>query len=699
MILKFDPFVSAVEAPFWHALSQIKIDVLKLDDSLVSINAYYYSGFRIATHEYSGETAPSTLVPPALLCLGPNSLYQFDESRKSIHPNFAYNAPGQLKNTNTIEEFKLLDKNKLFKEVGEQIWNDIKTGLALEEPHLLNRFLVITFADLKKFKFYYWFGFPALTPPTDKQYILQDSKPIFAKFSTEEISSFTDTLEKFRGLNGISYLKNAGFFLVKKLGDGSFKIGKLTEIENFWKTGEKITVGFADPSLAPDNPGWPLRNFLFLLKSKWNIGFIRVICLRESPGKKDISSSIVIDVELPETGDLFKDPPKIVGWEKNSQGNLGPRIADLAPLMDPKRLADTAVDLNLKLMKWRLVPTLDLENISQQRCLLFGAGTLGCYVARLLMAWGVRNISFIDNGKVSFSNPVRQPLFEFNDCLDGGKQKAVAAAESLKKIFPGVCKNAKGYDISIPMPGHTVTSQQKKSTEETVKKISKLVQSHDVLFLLTDSRESRWLPTVFGAFFEKIVLTTALGFDTFLVMRHGMKGKNPYSVDSQTESKYQYSNVDLGCYFCNDVVAPSDSLKDRTLDQQCTVTRPGISALASSLVVELLMNILNHEKRCWAEPATNPDPSEPTTSELGLVPHQIRGYQTHFTNLLVVGQSYDKCTACSPVILQNYKNEGFEFLFQAFNSSTYLEDLTGLSEMHKQTDDADLDWDEDMDDE
>ena len=49
------------------------------------------------------------------------------------------------------------------------------------------------------------------------------------------------------------------------------------------------------------------------------------------------------------------------------------------------RLADQAVDLNLKLMRWRILPELDLEKVSQMKCLLLGAGTLGCYVARVLM--------------------------------------------------------------------------------------------------------------------------------------------------------------------------------------------------------------------------------------------------------------------------------------------------------------------------
>lgn len=59
-------------------------------------------------------------------------------------------------------------------------------------------------------------------------------------------------------------------------------------------------------------------------------------------------------------------------------------------------------------------------------------------MARNLLAWGVRNITLVDNGTVSYSNPVRQSLFTFQDSLDGGKHKALAAADALKRIFPGV---------------------------------------------------------------------------------------------------------------------------------------------------------------------------------------------------------------------------------------------------------------------
>lgn len=47
-------------------------------------------------------------------------------------------------------------------------------------------------------------------------------------------------------------------------------------------------------------------------------------------------------------------------------------------------------------------------------------------------------ITFVDSARLSFSTPGRQPLFEFEDCLAGGKPKPECAAERLRKVFPSV---------------------------------------------------------------------------------------------------------------------------------------------------------------------------------------------------------------------------------------------------------------------
>lgn len=47
--------------------------------------------------------------------------------------------------------------------------------------------------------------------------------------------------------------------------------------------------------------------------------------------------------------------------------------------------------------------------------------------------------------------------------------------------------------------------------------------------------------------------------------------------------------------------------------------------------------------------------------------------------------------------MSEYNEKGFEFLLQVFNEPRYLEELTGLAEMMKSTDDVCVDWDEDED--
>lgn len=147
-------------------------------------------------------------------------------------------------------------------------------------------------------------------------------------------------------------------------------------------------IGFYDPSGLPTNPGWPLRNLLAYLTALYpNITTLRVLCWRDAevPSGNVPWKSRFGTVSLSSPIDKSSTRPSAVGWEKNVQGKLGARLADLAPMMDPSRLADQAVDLNLKLMRWRILPELDLDKVSSTRCLLLGAGTLGCYVARVLM--------------------------------------------------------------------------------------------------------------------------------------------------------------------------------------------------------------------------------------------------------------------------------------------------------------------------
>ncbi|KDQ49184.1 hypothetical protein JAAARDRAFT_143764 [Jaapia argillacea MUCL 33604] len=654
-IVQFSPFSSLVQPAFWHELTTLKIDVLRLSDDVIPISASYTAGRSIKDRETGNDIA-----------LGCNISVGADAFVKGFQaPSHSVGVTGIFKNFNTIEDFKQADKTALFNQVADEMWESV---IKHKDPSLLNRFLLIAFADLKKYKYFYWFAFPAFV-----------SKPAWEissgwKSAEEELSS-----ESLKAISTQFAALPNPFFLVRIVNNQP-EISTIDKYQEFFANVPPSSqiVAFVDPSALPENPGWPLRNLLAYLRALHSstTSTLRVLCWRDVEPPTNSSSwksrfgLLEIGLDQGEAGAR----PSAVGWEKNVQGKLGPRMADLAPMMDPTRLADQAVDLNLKLMRWRILPSLDLDKVSSTKCLLLGAGTLGCYVARTLMAWGVRKITFIDSARVSFSNPVRQPLFEFEDCLDGGKPKAACAADRLKKIFPGI--DATGLSLSIPMPGHPVPPASVDQVQKDVATLEKLFDEHDAVFLLMDSRESRWLPTLLGAAKGKIVLNAALGFDSFLVMRHG-------SRDAPS------SGPRLGCYYCNDIVAPADSLTDRTLDQMCTVTRPGLASIAASTSVEMLVSLLQHPDGIHAPPPPPskgrdlPDPSE-SGSVLGLVPHQIRGFLAQFNNMLITGAAYSRCTGCSETVLKAYETDGFAMLLKAFNDQSFLETLTGLDKLYEE---------------
>lgn len=741
-----------------------------------------------------------------------------------------YRAEGCIRNFNTIDEFRAVDKAAFVERSGKTIWDAVNDGTIYSCPSLLCSFSAICFADLKKYKFTYHFAYPCLHSEPQWKLVSPDEKPDsgIGKLDSRETETLVESVQTWR----YSVDKRQhGFFLAKRIrrdvleaqwrsgggeieeekdDDGNLNMGaqrrrksrttSLGQMGFLWsiaplesyETGffdsaarEDRFVCFADPSTYPTNPGWMLRNLLVLVRQKWKLDEVQILCYRDTHARREHPTSIILNLqsatpvhakmqseqskilpimststtalrpdEVDINGDLIRRPspptdagtsapatspqptppkpppplPKITGWERNESNKIVSRTVDLAAYMDPAKLADQAVDLNLKLIKWRISPSINLDAIKYTSCLLLGAGTLGSYVARNLMGWGVRRITFVDNGRVSYSNPVRQPLYEFKDCEAGGARKAERAADVLGEIYPGV--EADGHNLSVPMAGHPVMDEAK--VKRDYEKLKELIEEHDAIFLLMDTRESRWLPTVMAKAAGKVVINAALGFDTYVVMRHGLRVESTSSTtqaalphvqkgaasnrpktrrtssSSSTKRHTTEQPTELGCYFCSDVVAPADSLKSATLDQQCTVTRPGAAPLASALAVELLVSITQHVLGAHA-PAPPPppstggsntiqaapptDPSLPGSHPLGTVPHMLRGFMSTWQTLQVSNRAYDCCAACSPTILEKYEIEGWEFVKRAIGEKGYVEEISGLAEVQRRGEEAEREMD------
>ncbi|OON19174.1 e1-like protein-activating enzyme Gsa7p/Apg7p, partial [Opisthorchis viverrini] len=711
--LMYLPFETFVDTGFWHLLAKKKLDEYRLSEGPFGISA-----------EFS-NTLAAGLTPRVSVDI---SAFPDNAVKRITGP--AYRIQGKMTTFNSLDEFKNFEKQPFINKCGQAMFKvALEDNEYLRDPEKLMDFQLLTYCDLKHYKFYFWFAYPAVI--SDPQPVLLGSRLLDEEFSESALTKLLVAYDLWRQEH------RSAFFAIKaeKSMNGSTDF-HIVSCAGMRLDDPHIYLAFCDPSTHGCYPGWPLRNMLFALSATLvqDKQRLRVVCFRERfyQGQRSCNHSLVLQVEL--CAVKSSSFTQFVGWEK-CDNQLKPRFVNLSASMDPLRLSESAIDLNLKLMKWRLVPDLRLETVRETKCLLIGAGTLGCNVSRQLLAWGVRHITFVDNANVSLSNPVRQSLFVFEDTKNGGSPKASAAAHALLKISPGV--TTEGFQLSIPMPGHPVSNRSNGTATSEVlpnklglpitdlklpprvldsyiacSRLSELISYHDVVFLLTDTRESRWLPTLLANVHGKLVINAALGFDTYLVMRHGRAppGVSPGIYKKQTHTttspttegdtsvhippKPSVDGGNLGCYFCNDVVGPTNSTQNRSLDQQCTVTRPGVSLIASALAVELLVNVLQHPKGPEAPAATsidalNGNPS-PVHSSFGLVPHQIRGFLPYFGNVLPATSAFSHCSGCSQAVLDAYQMDGFRFLLRVFDDADYLELVCGLKQLHQQTESNDV---------
>lgn len=239
------------------------------------------------------------------------------------------------------------------------MWEAIQTGLAERDPGQLLHVVLLAFCDLKHYKYRFWFGVPALQP--SQPFTLAAPPVSLLQALGQHAAAVADACSEHAAAAG------QPAWLVTMGSGGEVAAAPLTEwqcLQQGEERGEhQLYLAVADSSNLADHPGWPLRNLLLLVAARWRCRSLRVLCLRQRQLRTDPADSLALTVQLPELPPGFSPAP-LGGWEANERGRVGPRAADLGPSMDPRQLAAAAVDLNLRLMRWRAAPTLDVGAIA-----------------------------------------------------------------------------------------------------------------------------------------------------------------------------------------------------------------------------------------------------------------------------------------------------------------------------------------------
>ncbi|KAK8805375.1 hypothetical protein WA158_002031 [Blastocystis sp. Blastoise] len=529
-----------------------------------------------------------------------------------------------------------------------------------------------------------------------------------------------------------------------------------------------------------------------------------------------------VNIYIPWCEQQLFQTPCFFSFSSSTSSSSTVSTVDLSKYIQSNSISQNSITLNLKLMKWRVYPELDMDTLCSMRCFLIGAGALGCSVARALMAWGVSSMILLDHARISASNPIRQSLYTFKD-IQSNQYKSILALESLKAISPSLSASALTFSIPLPFK----ETKQFLHSEQFFKQFLQLclaIDQSDVVFLLTDTRESRYLPTILCSLANKKCISIALGNDDMLVMKYGERNiqnndsinildslrgissssnsiDNPlymnnhvnmsntpslsslstsislysffypsiyeqypnistefpppsyiYSLASSISSpsslheKYHHkvhredtilrslspspllrpyisvnnrekdtiislplpppSSPHSACYFCSDVVVPRDSSQYLSMDQSCTITRPGLASIAAGIGVELYISsiheintlpkqvekqkssdrTINNENNISSSTLSNEEENSIKQGYLGNIPDSIRFFLSSYSLCPQQSSSYSHCSACSESIQQDLYNNRINSIQCILCEDGYVESVVGLDSLKKKMD-------------
>lgn len=129
----------------------------------------------------------------------------------------------------------------------------------------------------------------------------------------------------------------------------SWVIGSLAKYEDGFFDGVDAAdqfVCFADPSTYKEYPGWMLRNLLVLIRTRWGLDKVQVLCYRDIQSRREDARSMILSLTLevekrgPQAADSVsreRRMPKVSGWERSNNGKISSRIANLGEYMNPQR--------------------------------------------------------------------------------------------------------------------------------------------------------------------------------------------------------------------------------------------------------------------------------------------------------------------------------------------------------------------------